>query len=158
MRTLPFIATVLALWAMFDLTLYLAFGLTFPTLLLATLSFCGIAVSMFTYRYYGWPFADRDKFNDIRPADLYSMMEKGERLDIIDVRRPAEFARGHLPSSRNVPFYRVDRRMVMNSQTVFVSNTGRRSRVILRIVKGKQLFNLREGFEEWTSEHLPVEK
>ena len=158
MRTFPFIVTMLGLWIILMATLYIAFGLTFPTLLLAILSIGGVCVSIFAYRYYGWPFAERDSYNDIRASDLYGMMEKGEKLEIFDVRSPAEYGRGHLPSSVNVPFSRIMRGRMISGRTVFVSSRGIRSRIVIRRMKGKQLLNLREGFASWIEEHLPVER
>lgn len=158
MRTFPFIITMLGLWVILVATLYLAFGLTFPTVLVGVLSIGGVTVSVFTYRYYGWPFADRDSYNDLKAADLYSLLEKGEEFEIFDVRSPAVFGRGHLPHAINMPFSRIIRGRIVSGRTVFVSGRGIRSRIAIRRVRGKQLFNLREGYESWTEEHLPVER
>lgn len=158
MRTFPFVITIFAIWGIFVTTLYLAFGFTLPAVILAALSFVGAGMSVFTYRYYGWPYADKEKFKDVKPSDLYSLLEKGEKFEIIDVRQPVEFAKGHIPHSVNVPFYRVERGMVVANKTVFVSRTGRRSRVIIKRVSGKQVFNLKEGYRQWVEEHLPTEK
>lgn len=158
MRTFPFIITILGLWVILIAMLYIAFGLTFPTLLLAILSIGGVTVSVFAYRYYGWPFAERESYNDIRASDLYSMIEKGEKLEIFDVRSPAEYGRGHLPNSVNVPFSRIMRGRMISDRTVFVSSRGIMSRIVIRRMKGKQLLNLREGFAGWIEEHLPVER
>ncbi len=158
MRTFPLVVTVLALWVIFAVTLYLAFNFTFPTVLLAALSMMGILVSIFTYRYYGWPYADKGDYRDIKAGDLHSMIEKGERVDIIDVRRTGEYEAGHLPNSRNVPYQKIERGLTADGKTVFVSGTGKRSRLVLRKVVGKELYNLRDGYMEWAHEHLPIEK
>lgn len=158
MRTFPYIVIIMALWIIFVSTLYLAFGITFPTLLLAVVSIVGVAVSIFTYRYYGWPYAERGSYADLKPGDLNSMIEKEGPLAIIDVRTPAEFAKGHLPQSVNMPYTRVVRGLSVDSRTVFVSGTGRRSRAVIRKVIGKELYNLREGYTEWVREQFPVEK
>lgn len=158
MRTFPFIITILGLWIILVATLYLAFGLTFPTVFVAILSIGGVTVAIFTYRYYGWPFAERDSYDDIKAADLYTMIEKGEKFEIFDVRSPTEYGRGHLPKSVNMPFSRIGRGRTISGRAVFVSGRGIRSRIVIRRVRGKQLFNLREGFESWTEEHLPVER
>jgi rhodanese-related sulfurtransferase len=158
MKTLPLVITVFALWIIFVIMLFLAFGLTLPSILLAILSMGGVVVSTFTYRYYGWPYADKGTFSDIKPTDLYSLLEKGERFNIIDVRQPREFARGHVPGSRNVPFTRIERGSAVGERTIFVSGRGRRSRAVIRKVKGKDIMNLREGYVEWTGDQLPTEK
>ncbi len=158
MRTFPYIVIMIALWIIFVSTLYLAFGITFPTLLLAVVSIIGVTVSIFTYRYYGWPYAERGSYADLKPGELNSMLEKGEHLDIVDVRTTAEFAKGHLPRSVNMPYTKVVRGQSVGNRTVFVSGTGRRSRAVIRRVIGKELYNLREGYTEWMKEHMPVEK
>lgn len=158
MRTFPFIVTMLAIWLIFVAALYLTFGFTAATLMLAALSIGGVAVSVFTYRYYGWPYADKSTFVDITPSDLYALMEKGERVVIVDVRGAGEFERGHLPGSQNMPLSRVSRGQAVTEKTVFVSGRGRRSRMAIRRARGKELLNLRDGYAEWVEENLPVEK
>lgn len=158
MRTLPFIVTILALWIIFVSTLYLAFGMTFPTVLLAVISIGGLLVSVFSYRYYGWPYADKGSFTDISPDALYSMLGKSEVISIVDVRGAGEYASGHLPGARNIPLSQIERGSAMNEGTVFVSGSGKKSRIAIRRVKGRHLFNLRDGYSEWVGENLPVEK
>jgi rhodanese-related sulfurtransferase len=41
---------------------------------------------------------------EISPADVESLLESDDRPRVIDIRSPAEFARGHIPGSENVPF------------------------------------------------------
>ena len=39
----------------------------------------------------------------VGPAELNSMMKRGDRLNIIDVRRPQDYAKGHIPGAVNLP-------------------------------------------------------
>jgi rhodanese-related sulfurtransferase len=39
------------------------------------------------------------RFHEISTAELQSRLEKGERLTIIDVREPSEYAEGHVPGA-----------------------------------------------------------
>ena len=39
----------------------------------------------------------------IGPAELNSMIKRGDRLNIIDVCRPEDFAKGHIPGAVNLP-------------------------------------------------------
>lgn len=43
----------------------------------------------------------RRRFGDVSPAEAKRLVESGASL--IDVRSPAEFAGGHLPSAKNIP-------------------------------------------------------
>ena len=40
----------------------------------------------------------------ISPAALLERIDRGERIAVLDVRSPAEFATGHVPGAVNVPF------------------------------------------------------
>ena len=37
------------------------------------------------------------------PVELNHMIEQGEKLNIIDVRRPEDYAKGHIPGAVNLP-------------------------------------------------------
>ncbi len=39
----------------------------------------------------------------IGPAELDSMIKRGDRLNIIDVCRPKDYAKGHIPGAVNLP-------------------------------------------------------
>jgi rhodanese-related sulfurtransferase len=41
---------------------------------------------------------------EIAPEDVESLLESDERLRVVDIRSPGQFARGHIPDSENVPF------------------------------------------------------
>jgi rhodanese-related sulfurtransferase len=40
----------------------------------------------------------------VGPAELKYMLEHGEKLSIFDVRRPADYAKGHIPGAVNLPY------------------------------------------------------
>ncbi|MFZ5817160.1 MAG: rhodanese-like domain-containing protein [Bacillota bacterium] len=44
-------------------------------------------------------FAFGPRMNNISTAELQSRLEKGEKLTVIDVREPWEYAEGHVPGS-----------------------------------------------------------
>lgn len=47
----------------------------------------------------------------IRAEALLARMESGAAPVILDVRSRAEFARGHVPGARHIPFWRISRRI-----------------------------------------------
>lgn len=40
---------------------------------------------------------------EIDPSDLHEALEKGERIVVVDARRPDAYARGHIPGAVNIP-------------------------------------------------------
>ncbi|WP_338741187.1 rhodanese-like domain-containing protein [Haloplanus salilacus] len=42
--------------------------------------------------------------DEINPEEVESLLDAEDRPRIVDIRSPAEFARGHIPWSENVPF------------------------------------------------------
>lgn len=46
---------------------------------------------------------------EISPATLHARLEDGDDVQVIDVRAPAAFARGHVPGAENVPIHRFAR-------------------------------------------------
>ena len=46
---------------------------------------------------------------DITPAELHERLADGDDVQVIDVRLPRSFERGHIPGSENVPFPRFAR-------------------------------------------------
>ena len=45
--------------------------------------------------------------SDIEPAELLAQIDAGRAPAILDVRSATEFAAGHVPGARNVPFWAV---------------------------------------------------
>jgi len=47
---------------------------------------------------------------EVSASELSDLLDSDTEIDIVDIRRPAAFERGHIPGSRNLPFGRlVDR-------------------------------------------------
>jgi rhodanese-related sulfurtransferase len=47
-------------------------------------------------------------FDNLQPEEFYAAYQKDENAVLLDVRRPDEFAAGHLPGAINLDFYRPD--------------------------------------------------
>lgn len=52
----------------------------------------------------------------IHPRDLYALLQRGEEIDILDVRTPAEFRSEHIPSAQLAPVDSLDVRQIMASR------------------------------------------
>lgn len=58
-----------------------------------------------------WGTNPRDTVAAIDPHSLWSRLEQGERLHILDVRTPQEFIAGHVPGATNIPFNQLGARL-----------------------------------------------
>jgi len=156
MRTLPLILTILALSAMFMVAVYSAYAFSLPSAIFLVALIMGLMVSLLSFRYFGWPYADRGKYIDITPARLYSLIEEKKNISIMDVRTKREYAKSHIPGAINRPLLSLKRGEKFNQPTVFICATGHRSRMALRKVEGRELYNLESGFKKWQEANLPV--
>ena len=62
-------------------------------------------VPRFLPRLTPWIPGGSKQDDEIGPADLLALIDRGTPPVILDVRSRAEFARGHVPGARNVPFW-----------------------------------------------------
>jgi rhodanese-related sulfurtransferase len=85
---------------------------------------------------------------------------------VIDVREPAEYAKGHVLGSKNVPLGDVERRAAEFDKhkakpVIVVCESGSRSARALDALRGRgfaRVVNLSGGFGAWQQAGLPVEK
>lgn len=97
----------------------------------------------------------------LTPLEAEALLAKGE-VDLVDVREPVEWARGHLPGARLVPLgaLRTDPRSALpRDNVIFVCAKGGRSQQACGIAEGlgfQQVFNLDGGTDGWTALGLPV--
>jgi rhodanese-related sulfurtransferase/rubrerythrin len=79
-------------------------------------------------------------------------------LNIVDVRQPKEYERGHIPGARLVPLPELDNRMDeldREKPTLVYCAVGGRSRVAAQMLSGKgykPVYNLKGGFKAWNGE------
>jgi rhodanese-related sulfurtransferase len=150
------ISEILALSAMFMIAVYSAYALSLPSLLFLAALIAGLTVSLLPFRYFGWPYAERGKYTDLTPMKLYAIMEEKKGFSIIDVRTRREYARSHIPGAVNRPLLSLKKGEQFKQPTVFICSTGHRSRMALRKVEGRELYNLESGYKKWLEANLPV--
>lgn len=97
------------------------------------------------------------------PLELNHQLEAREVLNIIDVREPNDFAKGHLPGAQNLPRHRWSDDSLLRRDTVNIlygyspkSNLAA-SAVMKFTRKGYPVMEMEGGFEAWAEKHLPVE-
>ena len=92
-----------------------------------------------------------------------SVAEAGDRALLIDVREPAEYARGHLPNSRLWPLRQIVSEVdqLPRDRPIFlVSRSGRRSTRVMRLLVEMgfdEVFNLKGGVLSWMARGRPLE-
>jgi len=78
----------------------------------------------------------------LRPQQLRALLEgesRGERITVVDVREPREYAAGHLAGALNIPVGDLPRRgaeIPLNFPVVFVCRSGARSRAACELAAG----------------------
>jgi rhodanese-related sulfurtransferase len=85
-----------------------------------------------------------------------------ERLTLIDVREPMEYAAGHLPGSRNIPLSRLGSAELPEGPLVLVCQSGKRSSrglaELLHRGHPQPLAELEGGLGAWQDAGLPVQR
>ncbi|MFS9028037.1 rhodanese-like domain-containing protein [Streptococcus cristatus] len=74
-------------------------------------------------------------------------------IQLIDVRMPAEFRRGHIKEAKNVPLSQIGRFSPANEETIYViCHSGMRSKIAAKKLKkkGYDVINVRGGMSAWT--------
>lgn len=101
----------------------------------------------------------------ISPAELRRMIDEREDLQVIDVRRPAEYAAGHAPRAASTPLgprLREETRELDSTRPVAVICAGgyRSSAAtsMLRPLGFRRLYNVEGGTSAWLAAGFPVEK
>ena len=98
----------------------------------------------------------------LTPLEAQQLLAAGQ-ADLVDVREPAEWARGHLPGARLIPLaaLRTDpRTSVPRDNVIFVCAKGGRSQQAAAVAEGlgfTQVFSIDGGTDEWARLGLPIE-
>jgi rhodanese-related sulfurtransferase len=97
------------------------------------------------------------------PAELNEMIKRGERIRVIDVRRPEDYEKGHIPGAINMPkgtwsnTSRLSKDEVSivycYSEVCHLAASAAREFALL----GYPVMELEGGWEEWARMKLPVE-
>ena len=98
------------------------------------------------------------------PVDeLKSLIDERDDIDLIDVRRPAEYKSGHAPGARNLTLSEIGARAAELDparQVAVICQSGYRSSAATSLLERrgfKQLFNVVGGTSAWISAGYPVE-
>ena len=97
-------------------------------------------------------------YQEIDVADLKRILAGEEAIELIDIRTPAEIARGVLPQAKTLPMHLVPLRLdYFSSSTgrfVIYCRTGSRSAQVCRFLHQQgidNVMNLRGGIVRWAS-------
>ena len=98
------------------------------------------------------------------PVDeLHDRIGEGADLQVVDVRRPGEYASGHVPGAINVTLAALERDLVgmdSNRPTAVICASGYRSSAATSILERgsfSQIFNVVGGTSGWINAGYPVE-
>lgn len=97
--------------------------------------------------------------DEVSPEELHDRLERGESVQVVDIRPPASYAQGHIPGAINVPFARLPQEVATvewGEEIVTVCPLGESSRqaaMLLESYEGvgddARVANLTGGYEEW---------
>ena len=97
----------------------------------------------------------------ITPGELKTKIENKEKLTVLDVREPAEYAFGRIPGAKSIPLGELESRtheLNHDEEIHVVCRSGNRSDFAARILSEKGFKNVKNvvsGMSEWTG---PVEQ
>ncbi len=106
-------------------------------------------------------------YSDITPRLANSfLMLSSVQIRFIDVRTPAEYAAGHVPSATNINYsasnFKEKISLLDRSDRYTVyCKSGYRSNLARNIMKElgfKYVFNITDGYDAWVAAGLPIEK
>lgn len=91
------------------------------------------------------------KIDSISTDELEKRLKSN--IQLIDVRMPAEFRRGHIKEAKNVPLSQIGQFSPANKETIYViCHSGMRSKIAAKKLKkkGYDVINVRGGMSAWT--------
>ena len=102
----------------------------------------------------------------IQPSELAERIAAGTAPVILDVRSPEEFAEGHLPGARNVPYDALADRLgelgiASDTEVVAYCQSGRRAAIAAGVLHDGGYINVRDlsgHWQGWREAGLPVEQ
>ena len=90
------------------------------------------------------------KVDSISTIELEQKLK--ENIQLIDVRTPGEFRRGHIKNAKNVPLNEIGQFTPITDETVYViCHSGARSKLAAKILKkkGYDVINIQGGMHAW---------
>ena len=98
----------------------------------------------------------------ITPQEATKLINK-EHAQVIDVRKPADFKRGHVTGAVNLPSDQIQNnlnRLDRARPVILMDNMGSASRTAAKLLRGvgfSEVYVLEGGIVSWTKENLPLE-
>lgn len=99
---------------------------------------------------------------ELSPDALKDRLERGDDIQVVDIRQPAEFAAGHIPGAVNLPFHRFVREVAeheWSDDIVVVCPLGESSLQAARLLEAYEgvdeaatVSNLSGGYQAWEYE------
>lgn len=105
-----------------------------------------------------------ENVHKINSADLQKLIENGDDIQIVDLRKPEDFAKGHVKNAINIPFGEVNKnfgKFATNKPVIVYCYTGQTAGQTVAVlnVLGIDARSVHAGFDlGWTAEGFPVEK
>ena len=103
----------------------------------------------------------RGVIRNLTPQQAFEIISMGE-VDVIDVRKPHEWAAGHIDRSRLVPLAELrssPRASISSDNVIFICAAGVRSETAARLAVGlglKTVYNVSGGTRAWSRAGLPL--
>lgn len=105
-----------------------------------------------------------ENLNKIPSADLQKMIQNGDKMQIVDIRKAEDFTKGHIKGAINIPFGEVNKHFTefAKDKPVFIycytGQTAGQTVAVLNVL-GVDARSVNAGFDlGWTAEGMPVEK
>ncbi|MGA9284317.1 MAG: rhodanese-like domain-containing protein [Solirubrobacteraceae bacterium] len=98
---------------------------------------------------------------DIDPAQLVDLLERGEQVQVVDVREPYEREAGHIADTRHIPMVELTSRAAEIDRelpVVFYCRVGSRSDMAAQAFRasGYIAMSMRGGLVRWANENRPL--
>lgn len=99
--------------------------------------------------------------DEIRSEELHGLIENDEEIRVIDIRSSAEFDRGAIPGSENIPFQKLPQKieeLADEKQVVTVCPHGKASLQAVRIIESYEgttgsVRSLEGGLDAWSRDY-----
>jgi rhodanese-related sulfurtransferase len=101
-----------------------------------------------------------DEIKEITAAEVKERLDRGEKLNIVDVREDEEVALGMIPGAKHIKMGEIPSRLDefnKEEEYIFVCRSGRRSENVCRYLQelGYRVCNMAGGMLEWEGDTVP---
>ena len=102
--------------------------------------------------------------SQVTPEDVQSRQAAGEKLFILDVREPAEYAEGHIAGSHNIPLGHLRQHLAdipVDRQTIVHGQSGGRSPIAASLLQAQgraAVIEMKDGMSGWQANQYPFER